>query len=664
MINQDLFEGRYKIQGKIGEGGMGEVYLAKNVKLGTLWAIKRISKNTRGKLDFLAEPNIMKKLNHPSIVRIFDIAEDEDYIYIVEDFVEGESLEKQLNNKVKFYEKIVVDWAKQICDALKYLHTLKPNPIIYRDMKPSNLMAGKDGKIKIIDFGIAREYKRESASDTVALGSRGYAAPEQYGESQTDARTDIYSLGVTLYHLLTGKGPNEYPYEFQPIRKFNPKFSAGLEHIIGKCVQKAPAKRYQSVTELLRDLNNIQKFNEEYKRLILVKNIKAVLFIGAFCTFSIITRDGFLQLAQEKLDDYNATINSGIGQSDSRQYDQAIATFALASSKMPDNLDAYTQTAKVYLNMGDYDKCIQYLEKEVFVNHPSAEDDEDILYILGTAYFENKNYQEASLKFRQAANREPSTVQYKRDLAVSLARSGKLSEASSVLDDLKQKGVDEEVTWYVSGEIFAAQKKFNEALDSFEKSLSLTKDEDLKEKNIISTADIYKTNRNQLGSESIDKEIAILEKGNSILKEKNNLIITEMLGEAYYQKALTNTKQKEQYYKKAVDSFNILLSSGYERPYIYKNIAIIYQQMGNFDKSEETLLKMKSLYPQDYTCYMQMALLYADEESKKDNISRNYQKVYENYQQAVKYNPNGSKSTEMQQLTRLINELKEKNWIN
>lgn len=643
---------------------MGEVYLAKNIKLDTLWAIKKISKNSKDKLDFLAEPNIMKKLNHPYIVRIFDIEEDEENIYIVEDYIEGVSFEEQLKNNSKFHEKLVINWAKQICDALNYLHTLKPNPIIYRDMKPSNLMVGKDGKIKIIDFGIAREYKIDSDSDTTYVGTRGYAAPEQYGTTQTDARTDIYSLGITLYHLVTGKNPNDPPYETRPIREFDQKVSTGLEYIIEKCTRQDPKNRYQSISQLLYDLNNIPKFDKEYKRQVLINNLKIVLFIGSLTLFSFITRAGFLQISQEKLDNYNSKIRYGVSLLDNKQYDKVVAAFAEASSKMPDKLDAYREIAYVYLSMGDYDKCIQYIEKDLYGRQPNAGKDEDILYILGTAYFENKNYEMASAKFSRAVEVNPNETQYTRDLAVSLARLGKLDEASEVLENLKHKGTAEEVTWYVSGEILAAQKRFKEAVDSFEKSLSLAKDESLKEKAIIAIAETYKNNRNEIGPDAIDKEIAVLEKGNSIIKEKNNLIITEMLGEAYFHKASISEEKKEEYYQKSVSAFQLLLSSGYQRPYIYRNIAILYQQMNDFSKSEEMLLKMKNLYPQDYTCYMQLALLYADIESRKDNTSRNYERTYDNYQLALKYRPDGNRNPELQQLTSLISDLKEKNWIN
>ena len=129
-------------------------------------------------------------------------------------------------------QKYVVSWAKILCDVLLYLHT-RDSPIIYRDMKPGNIMLKPDGNLMLIDFGTAREYKVKNRGDTVCLGTVGYAAPEQFGGmGQTDARTDIYGLGATMYHLLTGKNPGKPPYEMKPIRQINSSLSGGLEKII------------------------------------------------------------------------------------------------------------------------------------------------------------------------------------------------------------------------------------------------------------------------------------------------------------------------------------------------------------------------------------------------------------------------------------------------
>lgn len=266
-----IIDDKYEILTLVGEGGMSKVYLARDKRLNKQWAVKEIQKNARDKNNevvvqsAIAEANMIKQLDHPSIVRIVDIIENSDVIYIIEDYIEGVTLQETLENNGAQPQELVIEWAMQICEALEYLHTRKPS-IIYRDMKPSNVMLKPDGNIKIIDFGIAREYKEQSLADTVSLGTKGYAAPEQFGgKGQTDARTDIYCLGVTLYHLVTGHSPCDPPYEIYPIRKWNPQLDPGLEAIIEKCVQLNPDDRYQSCAELLYALQHYEENGAAYR---------------------------------------------------------------------------------------------------------------------------------------------------------------------------------------------------------------------------------------------------------------------------------------------------------------------------------------------------------------------------------------------------------------
>ncbi len=274
MIKKGQYiDNKYKVLELIGKGGMSEVYLAINKTLNKQWAIKVIKKQTDNKKhksvghDPVTEANLIKSLDHPYIVRIVDIIETDDEIYIIEDYIEGEPLSAILEREGAQPQELVIEWALQICDALRYLHSRNP-AIIYRDMKPGNVMLKPDGTIKLIDFGIAREYKDKDKSieDTVHLGTKGYAAPEQYGGSgQSDERTDIYCLGVTLYHLVTGKSPWVEPYEMYPIRYWNPQLSAGLEAIILRCTQLNPNDRYQNCEELIYALQHYEVYGKAYR---------------------------------------------------------------------------------------------------------------------------------------------------------------------------------------------------------------------------------------------------------------------------------------------------------------------------------------------------------------------------------------------------------------
>lgn len=266
-----LIDGKYKILSEIGHGGMSVVYMAINEKANKTWAIKEVRKD--GVLDFeavkqglIVETDMLKKLKHPNLPSIIDVIEDDKTFLIVMDYVEGNSLSKALDEYGAQPQEYVIEWAKQLCDVLGYLHSRQP-AIIYRDMKPANIMLKPDGNLTLIDFGTAREFKEKNLADTTCLGTVGYAAPEQFGGmGQTDARTDIYCLGATLYHLVTGCNPSEPPYEIKPIREINPGLSSGLERIIQKCTQRNPDDRYQSAAELMYALDHYEEIDDLYKK--------------------------------------------------------------------------------------------------------------------------------------------------------------------------------------------------------------------------------------------------------------------------------------------------------------------------------------------------------------------------------------------------------------
>ena len=288
-----IIDKKYKILNKIGQGGMSVVYLAMNERANKQWAIKEVRKD--GVKDYevvrqglIAETDILKRLNHPHLPSIIDVIDRDDTFLIVMDYIEGKSLDHWLKKEGAQPQERVVEWAKQICDVLGYLHSRKP-PIIYRDLKPANVMLKPDGNIMIIDFGTAREFKETSIEDTSCLGTQGYAAPEQYGgHGQTDARTDIYTLGATMYHLLTGHNPSLPPYEMYPIRRWNPALSSGLEEIVIKCTQRNPQDRYQNCAELMYALEHFNEMDQEYRK----KQKRKWNTFVATCTLTAVTLVG------------------------------------------------------------------------------------------------------------------------------------------------------------------------------------------------------------------------------------------------------------------------------------------------------------------------------------------------------------------------------------
>jgi tetratricopeptide (TPR) repeat protein len=268
LPEQTLLNGRYQLEARIGQGGMGAVYKAIDTRFSNrAVAVKEMSRaglsatHAKEAEDaFEHEASLLANLMHPNLPRIYDHFTQNERSYLVMDFIEGQTLEDYL-------EKIggdpvaleqVLDWGEQICDVLNYLHTHQP-PIIFRDLKPSNVMVSGNEHAYLIDFGIARIFKPGQLHDTIALGSPGYAAPEQYGKAQSTPRSDIYSLGALLHCLLTGVDPSEQPFFFKPACELNPHVPVELNVLLQQMLEMDTIKRPASTQDVLKVLRYIDQ---------------------------------------------------------------------------------------------------------------------------------------------------------------------------------------------------------------------------------------------------------------------------------------------------------------------------------------------------------------------------------------------------------------------
>ncbi|MHB8064479.1 MAG: protein kinase domain-containing protein [Ruminiclostridium sp.] len=305
-MQQNSFHSKYKYIKTLGHGGCGDVFLAENITLGNLWAVKEIVKGEKTSICGYIEPEILKRLNHPALPRICDVYEDETKIYIVEDYLEGICLKQEFDIKGNFDERTVIDWAIQLCNVLEYLHCQKPNPIIYGDMKPHNIILTKEGFVKLIDFGVSvlmaevddettreevikyekikdeniiGEEKRDQVSRdkatpfeyakvpckasyaTAFIGTKGYAAPEQFIGNGISIASDIYSLGITLIQLVTGIDPLKSINIIQD-EKYIDYLSPGLFDLLRKCVHPNPVLRYKTAGILMKELRQYSLRND------------------------------------------------------------------------------------------------------------------------------------------------------------------------------------------------------------------------------------------------------------------------------------------------------------------------------------------------------------------------------------------------------------------
>jgi serine/threonine protein kinase len=258
MKREPLAEGiilnnRFRIRRVIASGGMSTVYEVDDQRLSGRWALKElhtISQDSEEQAtiqqQFKKEAEILSQLTHPNLAKVVDYFFEDGREFLVEDFVEGKDLLSLYEVTDEFSEEQVTSWALQVCECLIYIHG---RGIVYRDLKPSNILLTEDGTVKLLDFGIARMYTAGKEQDTIIMGTPGFSPPEQYGKSQTDARSDIFSLGATIHFLLSRQDPGGNPFVFQPLRALNPKVSRKLEALVSRATRTNPDERFQSALE-------------------------------------------------------------------------------------------------------------------------------------------------------------------------------------------------------------------------------------------------------------------------------------------------------------------------------------------------------------------------------------------------------------------------------
>jgi len=262
-----LLKNRYEITGLLGKGGMGSVYkVADRSARGKVLAVKelRTANQAPGKAAesltlFQTEALILSRLTHPNLPKVTDYFSLGGSHFIVMEYVHGRTLEQMLGARPgkPVDERLALSWALQICRAMHFLSVQKPRPIVFRDLKPSNIMIDRTGRVKLIDFGIARFFKENKTEDTYVYGTPGYAAPEQYGTGQTDVRSDIFSLGATLHHCLTGRDPSVHPLDFPDPLLLNPRLNKGTAKIMKKALDLDAQRRYQSALAMKQAIQSV-----------------------------------------------------------------------------------------------------------------------------------------------------------------------------------------------------------------------------------------------------------------------------------------------------------------------------------------------------------------------------------------------------------------------
>lgn len=747
MLNQnEKLNDTYTLLEELGHGGGGIVYKAYHERLNTYVVVKKLRDQVKGKLEGRAEADILKKMKHTYLPRVYDFLEIEGEIYTIIDYIPGKSLDKALEEEGRFEQKRVLKWARQLAEALAYLHQETP-PIIHSDIKPANIMLTPDDNICLIDFNISLAFDSSMKTSTGISG--GYSPPEQYRnmavyrsftqvempeketvavssakteaaaetvakqreETRTaiertqtahatmtempvvsvqneknipydiseteslversighgvDARSDIYSLGATLYHLLTGIKPSNDFEQIVPLEQCDVPLSEGFVYIIKKMMELAPEKRYQDGTQLLYAFEHIHELDSTY-RTFKRNNRNQKLIIAAMYLAGILLAGSGWKVRQNELDTaYNHDIAKAEEYIEAGNHDESMVILEEAVKIRPNRIEAYEKELFRLYQSGDYEDCIRYgadiLKNPVY--EIKSENDKillaDIYYVLGNAYMEEEEYANASLNLEEAIERYTGNSLYYRDYAIALAKTGNIEAAEDALELAISLQLGEDSIYMVRGEIAFAKDEYMQAEEYLLKSISFAEDENLRKRAVLLCDKVYRT----LGTDYLDQEILLLEKEeNRAGGASSSLNLTERLADAYARKAEQDEEHRQEYYKKSLERFTFLYDSGYSTRQMLENIAILFEQMNEYEKAEDALFQMLEKYPNSYEGYKRLAYLEADIQQTKDNPDRDYSQMKVYYEKAKKLYGEQDGDQEMQMLDVLMEELQAGNWF-
>lgn len=676
---------RYTIVEKLGHGGYGDVYRAFDANLQLDVVVKKLKDLKESENGGREEVDVLKQLHQENLPTVFDFFVEDGQAYTVMSLIPGQDLEEVREKYPRFNQKQVLYWAKQLARALAYLHTRKPS-IIHSDIKPSNIMLKPDGDVCLIDFNISLAITGDYsyASGT----SKGFSPPEQYPDfgfylektgaqlynneyddrtsqavtimrktigSGIDERSDIYSLGATLYTLITGEKPSSHYWNNGSILDKNISISPGFAHIIDKMMQLDPDDRYQNGVELLDALDNIIELDDRFIELKRKRRGHRAITFLMFATSACLMVSGYFIRKRELDIEYNSVINEirdNIGNGD---YD-IDSLLDEAQSILPKRIDAYEAKVESLYKSGNYNECISYGTDAI--DSPKydviTKDDKDSLgnmfYIVGNAYYENEDYSSAIANFQKAIEYNATNPLFYRDISISEAKNGNTEDAITYLNYAVDHGLEEDSIQMAKGEIEFSKSNYDLAIESFERAFELSTDDSVKRRDMVLEINTYK----KMGNESLDKAIEFMKNREGEFGDSSPYLI-ESMADMYARKG--DYQNAATYLAKLKNMGDISLRT-------YSNIAIVYQNIGDMTNAKKYLNEMIDAYPNEYESYMRYAMFEADEQSRLPNESRNYSDFAKYYNKAVELYQNAkADDVEMKKLSSMAEQLKSGGWF-
>ncbi len=729
---QEKLKDTYDIIGQVGEGGGGSVYKAYHKRLQKEVVIKRMHVKSQNELKNRQEVNILKNLRNSYLPQVYDFLDTGDEVYTVIDFIPGESFQQLLNRRVGFTKEKVVKYARQLCEALVYLHG-QDIPILHGDIKPANIMLTPEDNVCLIDFNISGFFEQ---NEIMAIGySKGYAAPEQKAlvleirerlwrqagipkevgkradagkrpsealesleeaeagnaqdatvtlalqeeagegrvtafldttmdsvfvdnpEHQIDARSDIYSLGATLYHLLTGRRPVDGWVELD-MEELGSLSSEAFAYILATAMAYRKEDRFQSAAKMLEALEQIAKLDGRYKRLLWKQRVE-LLFSFAVILAGVILVFAGKNLSRTEWEERYAAYIFGM-QEAVAAYNKELFEENYAACLAMDSEDprAHYERAVWMYRQGDFEGCAGYIQQLLEGGLP--EDTvtlANLHLLLGNCYCEMMDFGKAVQALERALEYDGENTAIYRDLAIAYAGAGKSGDAKEVLDRAIGKGLAEDQIYLVQGEIAESQSDIETAREMFQKCLALATDEAIRMRAYVFYCDLDKNS-----TQALLDNAAMLEKAIRELPLGSAGLLYERLAQMYIN--LEANTDNQQYSRKAIQVFQDIIGNGMASYQTYINLTILYEQAREFDKAHEMIDQALDLYGENYVSYKRKAFLEADEQADKEMGERDYHGFEDNYKRAAKlYQQAGGEDAEMPLLDKIYGELVQAGWL-
>jgi tetratricopeptide (TPR) repeat protein len=490
LVGQTLLANRYQLLSCIGQGGMGAVYKAADTRFNNRpVAIKEMSTSglpaarlQEAEEAFEREAHLLADLLHPNLPRIYEHFAENDRSYLVMDFIDGQTLEEYLakiGGKPLPVDQ-VMKWAEQLCDVLSYLHSHQP-PIVFRDLKPANVMISENGHIYLIDFGIARIFKPGKQHDTVALGSPGYAAPEQYGKAQSTPRSDIYSLGALLHCLLTGADPSEQPFFFRPASQLNPAVNPSLEFLLKQMLEMDSERRpvnAQAVWQALEQASANKVTSNSLAMATITPTTTTYattdpLLTQAYRAYTQRSLDEAIKLYSRALQKDNknplAWQGYGLTQGSRLQHQDALTSFERALQLDPSLIASWNGKGTALSRLRRHQEALVSFERAIELdpnNAASWNGKGATLNALGRPA-------QALDAFEMALRLDPRLVQAWNNKGLVLNEMGRYSEAQKAFEESLDLDRNNAHALFGKGQALYAQRRLKQGLQYFDMALAI-----------------------------------------------------------------------------------------------------------------------------------------------------------------------------------------------